>query len=63
MLGHFGNTISAKRIQDRCCLGKMHERGTAQLIIFLGSESEEPADLHHRLKRQYGDTCVTTAGI
>jgi hypothetical protein len=26
---------------------------------FLGSEGEKPADIHRRMKRQYGDACVS----
>jgi histone-lysine N-methyltransferase SETMAR len=29
------------------------------VIQFLGSEGEKPADIHRRMKRQYGDTCVS----
>jgi hypothetical protein len=28
------------------------------VIRFLGSEGEKPADIHGRMKRRYGDTCV-----
>jgi hypothetical protein len=28
------------------------------VIQFLGSEGEKPADIHRRMKRQYGDACV-----
>jgi hypothetical protein len=28
------------------------------VIRFLGSEGEKPADIHRRMKRQYGDACV-----
>jgi hypothetical protein len=26
---------------------------------FLGSEDEKPTDIHRRMKRQYGDACVS----
>jgi histone-lysine N-methyltransferase SETMAR len=29
------------------------------VIRFLGSEGEKPADIHRRMKRQYGDACVS----
>jgi hypothetical protein len=29
------------------------------VIRFLGSEGEKPADIHRRIKRQYGDACVS----
>jgi hypothetical protein len=29
------------------------------VIRFLGSEGEKPADSHRRMKRQYGDACVS----
>jgi hypothetical protein len=29
------------------------------VIRFLGSEGEKPADIHRRMKSQYGDACVS----
>jgi hypothetical protein len=29
------------------------------VIRFSGSEGEKPADIHRRMKRQYGDACVS----
>jgi hypothetical protein len=29
------------------------------VIRFLGSEGEKPADIYRRMKRQYGDACVS----
>jgi hypothetical protein len=35
-------------------------REEQQVVIrFLGSEGEKPAEIHWRMKRQYGDACVS----
>lgn len=33
---HFGNVTTAGQIKDDCYLGDMHERGTANIYLFLG---------------------------
>jgi hypothetical protein len=55
-----GNMMSANNSQDGCPLGSMHETEEQRAVIqFLDSEGEKPADIHRRMKRQYGDACVS----
>jgi hypothetical protein len=54
-----GNMTSANNGQDGRPLEACTREEQCAIIRFLGSEGEKPADIHRRMKRQYGDACVS----
>lgn len=53
----------ANLIQDGSSLWSMHERGTVQVIHFLGGMCEKSVYIYHKMKQQYVDMCVALEGI
>jgi hypothetical protein len=54
-----GNMTSANNSQNGRPLEACTREEQRAVIRFLGSEGEKPADIHRRMKRQYGDACMS----
>jgi hypothetical protein len=54
-----GTVTSENHNKDARPLGSIHKREAAGSYLFIGSEGEKPAENHRRIKREYGDACVS----
>jgi hypothetical protein len=54
-----GNMTSGNNSQVGRPIGSMHEGVAACSYPILGSENEKLADIRRRMKRHYGDACVS----